>query len=557
MIKQAYKLFYKTKYLFFCFLGFGIFILTRICMVFFRWIYVVEFPAADSLLYRTNDMSILYFILFLLISYELNSIMKRNGISETLYFCNKGRGYISNIIMLSICNFIFSVVVWFINILGYCIKFVENSRYLWNITNNIFVNYILIGTLAILIGAIISNIKNKKLDYILILVLFILISPIMDILGEIFYDNDLFYKIKWWFSFLPQGLSFVENYYIGFVVQIQKVSLVCLWIMCCIVIQQILLRVKWKKIVLSLIGVIVFTIGCIIPGHELTPSYQDNNWMFYPRQYYEQQENDFNKTYAYFKVDNYNIDFTILNQLYAEVKMSIAPNDLAEYAFTLYHAYEVRDVMDQNGNSLLFNRNGDYLTVQTDGQSVSELTIAYVGTGIPFYSEFGGTFLKSGIAFYPIVGYHKQYEDGKFIDVVSEKTNYNVSVHSLNDFYCTLEQVDKNRFSGNSESFTLIDGIISVDQINDVTFVYPVLTVFSREIQDIERAFIEEMDAAREENDFDYSIHQKIVIMDVKSNAEPIASFFDDHMIVYGYQFAGFVEDEYFRYCMKESGDNP
>lgn len=557
MIKQSYKLFYKTKHLFCGFIAFSLFIFIRIFTVLYRWLFVIDYPSADSLLYRTNEMSIFYFILFMLISYELNSILKRNNVTESLEIHNRFRGHFSNIVVLSIFNLFFSIVILVINIVGYCMKFEENVKYLWNISNNIIVYYMLSATLAILIGTIVSNIKDRKISYIVISLFIIIISPIVDILGEVFYGNEIFYKIKWWFSFLPQGLSFVENYYIGFAIQIQKVALLLLWIICCIIILQLLFHSSLKKYILSTLGLCVAILVCMIPGYELAPSYQSDNWVSYAQNYYTKNKIQDMQTSYYFNVDKYDIDFTILNQLYAKVRMSIEEDDLPEYGFTLYHTYDVKSVVDQDGDGLSYIRNGDYLTIVPKNKAISEIVIEYSGTGIPFYSEFCGTFLKSGIAFYPVAGYHTQYENGKFLDVVSEETNFSVKVNSLNDFYCTLNEVSDNQFVGVAESFTLIDGMISIDQIDDVTFVYPTLTAFDSVVEEVERAFIDQMDISREENAIDYSVHNKIVIMDVKTSAEPIASFFDGHMIVYGYQFNGFVEDKYLQQFAKESGENP
>lgn len=545
MIKRSYKLLYKTKYLFAFLMGCELFILIRIIAVLYRWMTLVEYPSADSLLYRTNEMSILYFMIFMLVSYEMNSLLRRNNISETLYLYGKAKGHISNCIVLLFYNITFTVITIFINVLGYCIKFDAKWKYIWNILCNVCLFYLLSGLLAILIGTAISHIKNRKISYILFVTIGVVLSPMMDIIGGIFYNNELFYKMKWWISFLPQGLNFVENYYIGFAVQIQKVALMILWIMSFVIVLQIIYRVRRKHYIVSGMIWMIALLGCLLPGHELAPSYRLSNWMSYAQQYYSQYDSGEMQEKYKFTVNKYDMDFSILNQLYAKVRISVEENNLPEYAFTLYHVYDIKNITDQNDVELEYIREGDYLTIVSGENPISEIVIEYAGNGIPFYSEFCGTFLKSGIAFYPVSGYHMQYADGKFLDVSSNETEFDVKVHSPKEFFCTLDKVSENEFCGKAESFTLIEGIYSVEQIEDVTFVYPTLTAFAKPIEEVGRAFIEQMDKTCEENQIDYSIHNKIVIMDIKMSAEPVASFFSDHMLVYGYQFDGFVEDKY------------
>lgn len=555
MIKQAFRLFYRTKYLFISFIVLMGYITIKILSVFSKWIFVVDYPSRDSLLFRSNEMSFFYFSVFIILAFEMSNILKRNNVSESLCVSSKREGVVSNIKMLILLNSVLAIFYLLINISGFLIRFEIKWEYIWNIVLNIVVNYWLCAITGILLGSIITYIKNSKISYIVITCMVLLLSPIMSIFGEITYNNEPFYQIKKWFSILPQGLNFVENHYIGFAVQIQRISLILLWIAMCLLGLCYILKesIKRKSII---IGLILFSVcGCILPGHELTPSFQTSNWILYPQYYYSNQTGTWEQECEYFYVKEYQIDFLILNQLYATVTMKIDKSDLEQYGFTLYHGYSVNSVCDQDGVELKFEQKNDYLTVFADSEEINQLTITYSGTGTPFYSELSGTYLKSGIAFFPVAGYHTQYDNNKFTDVIAEKTYFDVDVNSINNYYCTLDENENNHFSGQASSFTLIDGIVSVDNVNDVTFVYPTLTAFNRNVSEVEEAFISQMDLSMKENEIDYSIHGKTVIMDVKTNAEPIASFFDDHLIVYGLQFSGFVEDKYLEYFKSEGGE--
>lgn len=246
MVKQSFKLFTKTRYLLWAFLLFGIYLLINISLVLYRMLFVVDNPSISSLLYKTNEMSIFYFILFLLLSYELNGILKKNHVEESLEIYSKPKGYISNLKMLLIVDAVFTFIIWFINVLGVCVLNRIHIRYVGNITINIFLYYFLSAMVAIFLGIIIAYIFRKKIAYIMIALVMILVSPVMDILNSLFGENADFYRIKWYFSFLPQGYALIEDAYLGYAVQIQKIALVLFWLALCVFILQILFQTKKK-----------------------------------------------------------------------------------------------------------------------------------------------------------------------------------------------------------------------------------------------------------------------------------------------------------------------
>lgn len=416
--------------------------------------------------------------------------------------------------------------------------------------------YFASATVAVLWGTIIAYTFRKKMAYIVIIVSMILVSPVMDIVNSLLGENPNFYRIKWYFSFLPQGYALVEDAYLGYAVQMQKIALVLFWLALCVLVLQILFQSKKKFYLFSITGILVTFLGCLIPGQELQASYQMDNWVSYADTYYRQNELNEVETKEDVSVTKYAIDFWIFNQLYAKVEMDVEQTDLQEYDFTLYHIYQVKSVKDQNGNELSYIQKGDRFTVLSDEGEISKIIVEYSGTGNPFYSEFCGTFLKSGIAFYPIANFQKQYENGKFVDVVSKTTDFQVNVHSLRKFYCTLDTNEKNKFSGKADGFTLIDGVMSIDKVGDVTFIYPAIQTFSAPVEEIEKNFISQMDKCVEENRTQYSVHNKTIIMGVSMNATPIASFFDEHMVVSGFQFDYLVKEKYLQKFVEEGDED-
>ena len=98
------------------------------------------------------------------------------------------------------------------------------------------------------------------------------------------------------------------------------------------------------------------------------------------------------------------MELKLSNVLHAEVKVSVFPSDLDIYGFTLYHGYKVKEVKDESGRALKFKQTGDWIEVESAGET-SSLTFTYSGYSNTHYSNGQGAALPGTFAYYPRAGY--------------------------------------------------------------------------------------------------------------------------------------------------------
>jgi len=75
--------------------------------------------------------------------------------------------------------------------------------------------------------------------------------------------------------------------------------------------------------------------------------------------YYLERENDTENVNVDFRVDSYDMNMSITNQLEVEAKLKIIADGCKTYCFTLYHRYNITDIKDEDNNNLKYDRNNN------------------------------------------------------------------------------------------------------------------------------------------------------------------------------------------------------
>ena len=92
---------------------------------------------------------------------------------------------------------------------------------------------------------------------------------------------------------------------------------------------------------------------------------------------------------ANFTVEQYELDLSIRHNLKAEATLYLSQSDLSLYQFTLYHGLNVHSVVDEMGEPLDFQRNGDFLDVSS-AKPIKAMTISYSGQTWKYFSNEQG-----------------------------------------------------------------------------------------------------------------------------------------------------------------------
>ena len=187
-----------------------------------------------------------------------------------------------------------------------------------------------------------------------------------------------------------------------------------------------------------------------------------------------------------FKITSYDMELKLSNVLHAEVKVSVSPSDLDIYGFTLYHGYKVKEVKDESGRELKFKQTGDWIEVESAGET-SSLTFSYDGYSNTHYSNGQGAALPGTFAYYPRAGYVVCADaDGYEHLTLDEPTQFNVKIKNRKKFFTNLDRTGENTFSGKTTGLTIVGGFYKEDKIGDTNLVY---TSVGRDVNEIKKVF--------------------------------------------------------------------
>ena len=188
-----------------------------------------------------------------------------------------------------------------------------------------------------------------------------------------------------------------------------------------------------------------------------------------------------------FKITSYDMELKLSNVLHAEVKVSGSPRAIwISTAFTLYHGYKVKEVKDESGRALKFKQTGDWIEVESAGET-SSLTFSYDGYSNTHYSNGQGAALPGTHAYYPRAGYVVCADEGGYRNLtLDEPTQFDVKIKNRKKFFTNLNRTGKNTFSGKTTGLTIVGGFYKEDKIGDTNLVY---TYVDMDVNEIKKVF--------------------------------------------------------------------
>lgn len=469
---------------------------------------------AYSILWVFNLCAIFYFFALYIISYEYFYIFKRDYMEEAVRSITGKKEEKKQLWLLLKIHMVLITFFIIFNVLLCVMLGKSESIFIYHLIENIFVNAGMIGILAILLGKCISIVSNKKLRVFLLIFFAVMFSGIVDVIDMLFAELFIdFYKVRNAFALLPKNINFMPNLYVGFPVQIQRVVLICIWLLICHFIVSLYFWKKKKLIHILLFGmeavaIIISVAFLAFPYTDLTETrVTPNGYLLYAQDYYIQQGHGAYslEEAADFCITEYKMELSFYNQLYANVTMHIDNSKQDNYKFTLYHNYKIKIIENQNEEALSFSREGDYMCIQAGKHQTESITILYEGTGCPFYSEWKGAYLKAGFPYYPIAGYCKVYEEGGYKDCMPKTdAEFYVKINTLLSVYSNLNKISHNEWQGNSQGVTLIGGMVREEVREGITFISPILwdssTRTRQQIQLTERMKMLQADYAEKES---------------------------------------------------------
>lgn len=431
----------------------------------------------------TQGNSFILFIVFLYAAYEYMYCFKKSAVEETV---RSYKGGISKSIFSMLCVLEIFILFPFalnigINIAAAAMGGITDISYYIHILLVSFLNIFILCTVAGLMGFCLAGKFKRIAAYTIMVVLVFIMSPAIDMMLAMVSDKSHinFWNVKRFFSMiLPQNTTWIPDYQYGVSNEIFRYNISFFWIFSFLAyILYTVLPKRQKKSIAALAVCLVLAVfnlaGYFGGGSCFKLDMGCDSIARYDYEYYRKAEKK--EVKADFTVESYDMDLSLWRDLSAEVTMKLNnPEKLTEYIFTLYRDFKISDIKDENGNSLSFTQQGDYLTVSSD-EPVSSITVKYKGHSNIFFSNVQAAALPGCFPYYPMTGFHilsdsaVDEETGQLSGVsgylpISNgyKAQYDIRVNSIKSVYSNIPEVSgsKNTFSGKVQYPTLMSGFI-------------------------------------------------------------------------------------------------
>lgn len=370
---------------------------------------------------------------------------------------------------------LYSVIIWAFGILTWNNSGLLNKVTCLYLTKNIFLFFFMTGVLASLLSLCVSYFVSNMWGYVLLFIFALLFGPLVDyslqILSGMFGQGT---SLIYVFNIFP-GISSTINPFVAITGNMTTFARTVMWITAILLL--IMIRIRYKKIIPLLIVSVMFVLSGVI---IIRPDYSYNNSTPITKlssvhcnsEYYLGNHPEYNED-AGFRITGYDMKLRIDSMLNADVLISMEENDLTEYKFTLQHMYKINEIVDDNGNTLNYNRTGDYLIICSE-KPLTGIRIKYCGGNPEFYSSYDQVFLPGFFPYYPVAGYRIIFDSSefKYVDNSYEyPVLFNVRLTSISKVYSNLHQNDEGTFTGYTVCPVFISGFVEDKTINGISCV--------------------------------------------------------------------------------------
>lgn len=499
--------------------------------------------------HQTQGFSEYIFIFFLIVSYEYFAVTEKPSTKEALRTTPVGFDRLKRrqfLVMTGLAASFFVVFIIF-NVIAAGRFGCLTAKFFYHIVVSTFLDFFLIGILATLAGVYIAAMKKKVTQYIFLLAVVFLTSPIftdtfpttllMTEVANIFPVTNLF-------DIFPPNLNSTFLFSFGISVLPYRFELVMFWCLLTVFMMSLSANRTMKSrrnVALAVAVCLCFTCYCIPEstvkrnndpdgatyhdfGYYATRTFADKN-------IYDMVYDGMSEKYEPFSVKSYKLDFFVANYLYGKAEIELADaTQPSAYFFTLYHGYKVTRVENEKGDKFTFNRTDDFLQVLND-YGAKRLTVYYRGSCPKFYSNFQGMALPGDLAYYPVAGLQRQYDKGSqnMLAVHPETVDFEVKVHGYAQrVFCNLPETGRNSFKGTSNGVTLLSGFYEEYKVDNCSFVCSYLDGEAKE--ENFRRILSDFETSGQLQKID---GKKIMVMP-SLNQGSYGTSLDDHIVSHG-----------------------
>lgn len=491
MFKKAIDLFIKSK---FCMIAFALFFAGVIGYCSIKYVPLSIDDRWDYSLFTERyfmQFAVVPFILFLFISYEYFAKARRANFDECLSVTkNSGLFRLNQFLVMELLALIYGTALTALSLIGPLKNGLVDFAYISYILRLSLLYFFVADTIAVLLGMVLSNIKNNIIAYVLLIFCTFMFSPIPLGIGDTVSDatgvyiNPFFYM----FEILPRDFEGQNYEDYGIPLNSINVMRAVFWLfllggILCFNYLKRNQRVRRAAVSLSLIAVILSGIYINMPYSECPYHAEDpikgyEGDLYYSPMNYEKMPMQYEEP-AGFAITAMDIDLKVGRQLSAVTSVQVDDTSLSSYRFTLFRNYKIKSIKDENGNKLKFDRYSDYVTVYpAEGEKITEkIVFEYSGYSAGYYSNSQGIYLPVGFYYYPINGFHYVYDlrAQRYIkNVLDKPVPIHLTVDTKKTVHSNLDRISegKNEFSGTADGVTILSGFYRETEIEGCRVIY-------------------------------------------------------------------------------------
>jgi len=492
MITLDFKLFFKCKVTLFA-------TLIYLALLGYSFYYGLIGSFEEDGFTTCMSMRELTFLYFLVISYYFFSKAKQDKIEEVIFsvksktlssFMSKGICLMT--ITIIICAIMFAYQLFHASYLN-----IDNKNFLIFIFLGILIHHIPLYFFAILLGRVISFAATKIKGYFLLyLIYFTFGTVIVALLNSLSLIAEWTYPLANLFAIYKKYYNNSTNYYYIYSIEPINIYRISFWIFLMLLLLSFQNKKQraWLKRGLCLFGTALSLFLFLLPdasvNYDISSSIND---VFYNNSSPFYHNDTVNIPEPNFKVLDYTINFNIYRTLDADVTVKVDNPQLDTYDFTLNYKYKIRKITNQNGTSLDYTRDGDYVTIYLPkGETAEQLNFSYVAlSATKFYSTSQGIFLPGYHAYYPMPGKHptvvfKNEDYHRNISGLGYKTSFHGKINTKVPLYSNLDIKEDGSFSGETSAFTLLGSHFATEhKVGGCRIICPSFDYFESDIEEM------------------------------------------------------------------------
>lgn len=538
-LRVSYKTFLRKKTFSFSY-GLLIIITNTLLLLFFS-----PNQSAGEFLSDTMRAGQLGISCFMFLAYELFSTLV---CKENIEVISTRKDAVEHLVLAQFIILFLLIFSWSVNLFlwqvgVFILTDVSYILFLFHSLLSIILNCFIPACVGSLLGAILALSVTRTKAYCFIL-LFLLLSS--NIPSQVFASEELIGFLildLWdWFALLAPNTDYIADSIYGIANEECRWILALFWIslFSVILIWKIRKSSRFTRYYLLAFIPLLFFSGLRFAGREEDSIIRKDwrpNGLLVGESSYRAQSPVADERRANFEIAWYNIKIDVSSNMAVNAILSLKQNSLSSYDFTLWHTLEISNITDEQGNSLTYDRLGDFVTVYAQN-SIQEIHFEYAGNCGKYFSNHQGIALPGYIPYYPMAGHFNLWCDSdQSIKVYNEfpQTLFHIEIDSPLTVLCNLPILERNVYEGITDTVSLYAGILTTTQVGDNIYHYSPVSKYHVELEGYEQIWEDLSKLVGETQSFDLCgktiFAQPETIMVANAIHERII-LFDDHVIL-------------------------